>query len=222
MDSKDRLKSSFRRFMFAMADLLMLNLLTLLCSLPIITIGPSLCALFSITLKIARDEPAETLREFFRAFKSNFRNGLILGLIALFAAAVIFADGVYAFSVEGAAKVLFCIVTGIVLAVWMTFVCYVFALQARYDNTVMAQIRNAFMLAFVSPGKTVLMWLILAAPVLLFLLLPQYVVVYIGVLWLLFGVSLPALGISAVLRDIFERFDEAEGESDQGSGVGDQ
>ena len=52
---RDKLKASFGRFMRAMADLLILNVLTLFCSLPIITIGPVLCALFSVTLKIARD-----------------------------------------------------------------------------------------------------------------------------------------------------------------------
>ena len=203
-----------------MADLLILNILTLLCFLPIITIGPSLCALFSLTLKIARDEPVETVRMFFSALKRNFFQGIILGSIAIFAAIVIAADGIYAFSLEGKLRIVFCIVTGIVLAVWMTYVCYVFALQARYENTVIGQIRNAFMLAFVSPLQTILMWLILAAPVLLFLLLPEYVVIYTGVFWLLFGVSLPALGISSVLRKIFERFDKGQ-DQDSGSGIQD-
>ena len=203
---RDKLKASFGRFMRAMADLLLLNILTLLCSLPIITIGPSLCALFSITLKIARDEPVETIRGFFFALKKNFFQGMILGAIAVFAAVVIFADGVYAFSLTGTAKIVFCIVTGIIGAIWLIYVCYVFALQARFENDVRSQIKNAFLLAFVSPGKTVLMWVILAIPVLLFLYLPAYVVAHIGVIYLMFGVSLPAYCISRILRDIFDRF----------------
>ena len=203
---RDKLKSSFIRFMYAMADLLILNLLWLLCSLPVLTVGPATCAMYTVLLKIARDEPAETVKDFFSAFKSNFKPAFLLGLIALFAAAVIYADGIYAFSSEGAVKIIFCIVTGIIAAIWLTFLCYVFALQARFENTLKAHIRNAFLLAFCAPAQTVMMWVILALPVLLILLLPQYVVAYVGFLFILFGISLPVYCNCRILRKIFDRF----------------
>ena len=207
---KDKLKASFGRFMYGMSDLMILNLLTLFCCLPILTIGPVLCALYSITLKLARNEAVDILRDFFSAFKSNFKNGFILGLIAFFVAVVIFADGVYAFSIEGAAKIFFCIITGIVGAVWLTYVCYVFALQARYENSVLGHIKNAYKLAFVAPVQTVLMWVILMIPVLLILLLPRNVAAQIGVFYLMFGVSLPVFCCSKVLNSIFVRFNPEE------------
>ena len=210
MFDRDKFKSAFGRFMRAMADLLILNLISLFCSLPIITIGPVLCALFSVTLKIVRDEEGEAVRKFFSAFKENFRQGLILGLIGLFMAVVIFADGVYAFSVEGTAKTVFCIVTGIVAAIWLTYISYVFALQAHYVNDIRTHIKNAFLLAFVNPGKTILMWIILAIPVLLILFLPQNVVAYIGSLYLMFGMTLPVFCLSVILRNIFDTFDPEE------------
>ena len=114
-----------------LADLLILNFLTLFCSLPVITIGPALCGLYTVSLKVARDEPVETIRMFFAAFKKNFFQGMILGSIAVFAAIVIIVDGMYAFSLEGTAKIVFCIVTGLIAAIWLTYVCYVFALQKR-------------------------------------------------------------------------------------------
>ena len=114
MEQKNKLKSSFARFMVAMADLLILNLLWQLCTLPVLTVGPATCALFSVTLKIAKDEPVQIVREFFSAFRSNFKQAFVLGIIGLFAMAVVYADGVYAFSIEGNLKILFCIVTGIV------------------------------------------------------------------------------------------------------------
>lgn len=203
---RDKLKSSFIRFMYAMSDLLILNLLWLLCSLPIVTIGPATCALFTVLLKIARDEPAHTVKNFFSAFKSNFKPAFLLGILALFAAVVIYADGIYAFSLEGTPKFVFCIVTGIVAAIWLTYLCYVFALQARFENTLKAHIRNAFLLAFCAPAKTVAMWIILSLPVLLIVLLPQYVVAYTGFLFILFGVSLPAYCNSRILSKIFDRF----------------
>lgn len=204
--NRDKLKSSFIGFMYAMADLLILNLLWLLCSLPVLTVGPATCALFTVLLKIARDEPTHTAKDFFAAFKSNFKPALLLGLLALFAAAVIYADGIYAFSLEGTPKFVFCIVTGIVVAIWLTYLCYVFALQARFENTLKAHIRNTFLLAFCAPAKTVAMWIILALPVLLIVLLPPYIVAYAGFLFILFGVSLPAYCNSRILNKIFDRF----------------
>ena len=200
--------------MYAMADLLILNLLWLLCSLPILTVGPATCALYAVTLKIARDEPVETVKGFFSAFKSNFKPAFLLGLLALFAAVVIYADGIYAFSSEGSIKIVFCIVTGIIMAIWLTYLCYVFALQARFENTLKAHIRNAYLLAFCAPLQTVLMWIILAFPFLLIFLLPQYVVAYIGFLFILFGISLPVYCNCRTLRKIFDRFlpDEKEEE----------
>ena len=150
--------------MRAMSDLLILNLLTFFCCVPVITIGPALCALYSITLKIMRDEPAETIRGFLSALKKNFFRGMILGAIAVFGAIVIYADGVYAFSLTGSARILFCVVTGIIGAVWLTYVSYVFALQAWYENSVTAHIKNAYKLAFVSPAQTFLLWVIHAVP----------------------------------------------------------
>ena len=210
MEQKNKLKTSFARFMYAMADLLILNLLWLLCSLPILTVGPATCALFSVTLKIAKDEPVQTLREFFSAFRSNFKQAFVLGIVGLFSAAVVYADAVYAFSVEGKLKILFCIVAGIVAAVLLTYICYVFALQAKFENSIKAHIKNAFLLAFCAPGKTVLMWIILSVPVLLIVFLPQYIVAYIGFLFILFGVSLPVYCNSVILSKIFDRFIPAE------------
>lgn len=210
MDQRDKLKSSFGRFMRAMADLLILNFLTLFCSLPVITIGPALCGLYTVTLKVARDEPVETIRMFFAASKKNFFQGMILGSIAVFSAIVIIVDGIYAFSLEGTAKIVFCIVTGLIAAIWLTYVCYVFALQARYEKPVKDQIKNAFLLAFVSPVKTILMWIILSIPVLLILYLPQSFIAYASSLFIMFGISLPAFCNSTILRGIFDRFDPTE------------
>ena len=139
---------------------------------------------------------------------------MILGAIAVFAAIFIYDDGAYAFSLEGTFKIIFCVITGIIGAVWLTYVCYVFALQARYEAPVRAQIKNAFLLAFVSPLKTVLMWVILAIPVLLALYLPWNFVAYMSSIYLMFGISLPVFCVSAVLRSIFDRFDPKEEEID--------
>jgi hypothetical protein len=98
----------------------------------------------------------------------------------------------------------------VVAAVYLTYICYIFALQAQFENSFIAHIKNTFLLAFVAPGQTVLMWIVLAAPVLVILLLPEYIVAYIGFIFILFGISVPVYLNSKILIKIFSRFIPSE------------
>lgn len=210
---REKLKSSLGSFLTLMCDLMLLNVLWLICSLPLITAGPSTCAMFACMLKIARDELGQpTFKTFFKAFRENFRNAFFYGLFVLAAAALVYTDFIFALAQEGAVKTVFLIVTGIVSAITLTFISYVFALQARYDNTFKGQIKNAFLLAFCAPGKTLLMWLIYALPAAMILLIPFETVAKIGFIFLMVGVSLPVYFNSRILRNIFDRLIKNEKE----------
>ena len=54
-------------------DLLLLNFLFIITSIPIFTIGASLCALYSVNLKMTRKEESYVIKDFFRSFRQNFR-----------------------------------------------------------------------------------------------------------------------------------------------------
>ena len=209
--NRNNLKDSLTSVLSLMCDIMLLNILWLFCSLPIITIGPATCALFSCMLKIARDELGEsTLKTFFRAFKENFKFGFFYGIIALAAAVIIVIDITYALAQEGTVRTVFLVVSGVAGAIWLTFTAYVFPLQARYENTFVNQIRNAFLIAACTPGRTLIMWAIYAIPVTLILVLPLEVVLQIGFLFLMCGMSLPAYFNCRILRKIFEKFVENE------------
>ena len=83
MDRSNKLKDSFLQFFHDLFDLMVVNWLWLLCSLPIVTVGPATCGLYRVTLKLARQEPVQPLRDFFRGFRENFKSGLFLGLWAI-------------------------------------------------------------------------------------------------------------------------------------------
>lgn len=203
-DRNNKLKTGLGQFLRNACDLMILQFLWIACSLPIVTIGPATSALFSVTLKIAREEPVETAREFFEAFKSNFKQAFVLGLIALFGAVVAYSDVIYALSLEGSMRKVFFVLSGVVIGVWLIFTSYTFPLQARYENTLKMHIRNAFIAAFSAPGKTLVMWIVYAFPVVLIIFLTKFVI-YIGWAFLLFGVSLPVFINSKTLRDIFDK-----------------
>ena len=69
------------RFVGRLADIMVLNLLWILFSLPIVTFGISTTALYYCTLKIVKDEDDGNIRMFLRSFKKNWKEGLIIWLI---------------------------------------------------------------------------------------------------------------------------------------------
>ena len=56
-----------------MADLMWLNILTLICCIPVITAGAALTSMHYVALKIVRNEESYITRSFFKSFKTNFR-----------------------------------------------------------------------------------------------------------------------------------------------------
>ena len=60
------------RFLAKLGKLLWLNILWLITSLPLFTLGASTCALYYTTLRLVRDEEGYLTREYFHAFRNGF------------------------------------------------------------------------------------------------------------------------------------------------------
>lgn len=75
--------SKFYEVVSRIADLVVLNLLFVLCSLPIITIGASTTALYGVTKKMAENREGYIFRNYFRLFKENFKQSTIMWIILL-------------------------------------------------------------------------------------------------------------------------------------------
>lgn len=80
--------SKFYEVVSKIADLVILNLIFVLCSLPIITIGASTTALYGVTKKMAGNREGYIFRNFFQLFKENFRQSTVMWIILLVAAMI--------------------------------------------------------------------------------------------------------------------------------------
>lgn len=205
MEKTNPLKESLGNFLRNLWDLMILNWLWTLCCLPVVTIGPATCGLFAVTLKLAREEPVYPVKYFFQAVRENFKSGLLLGLLAMALLAVSCGDLYFAVQQTGILRSVYLVIGILVAAVFLTVIGYAFALQAMFENPLKTQLRNALLMAFVSPGKTVGIWLILLIPVLGALLLPPVALRMLGFLYLVAGVSGPVYGASKLLRTVFDR-----------------
>lgn len=187
--------SPLMQAMSKMADLMILNLLTLVCCLPIITIGASLTAMHYMTLKIVRNEECYIARGFFKSFKENFKQGTLIWLILLVLLIILAVDF---FIINSSDTEFNAILMGLitVIAILVVFTAlYAFPVLARFSNTIKGTLKNALLMSIMQFPKTVIMIVVNMLPVILFLLVyPAMPIV------LLFGLSVPAW-VSAKLNN---------------------
>ncbi|MFR7377912.1 MAG: YesL family protein [Oliverpabstia sp.] len=92
MDRLFNMDNKFFTVMGRVADLMMLNIVFIICCLPIVTIGASLTALHYVTLKMARNEESYIIRSFFKSFKQNFKQATVINLIMLLFGGLLYLD----------------------------------------------------------------------------------------------------------------------------------
>lgn len=186
-----------------LADLLWLNVLTMLCCIPIITVGPSLTAMHYMALKIARNEEGYITRGFFKSFKENFFQGMIIGVLTLFITLLLVGDFVLLRNPElGFGKFLQIMIT--IIAVLFTFtVLYVYPVLAKFANTTWRTIKNAFLMSIMQFPKTLLMIVIWALPLLLLWISGRTVPIVF-----LFGLSGPAWLCAHLYNKFFRKLED--------------
>ena len=84
------MNNTFFRFMSKVADLCILNIICVICCIPVITAGASITAMYYVTLKMVRNEDAYIVRSFFKSFKQNFKQATIINLIMLLIGVVLY------------------------------------------------------------------------------------------------------------------------------------
>ena len=167
MRSLFNLDNPFFSAMSRLADLVILNLLFLVCSIPVITIGASYTAMAYVMLKIREKEEGYTVKPFFKAFKDNFKQATLIWLILLAAAVVLYLDIRMAPAVGGVMAAVLRTMVMIAAVFWAMIFIYVFPLTARFANTTMNMLRNSLLIALANLPKTLLMLVITVGAVVL-------------------------------------------------------
>ena len=182
-----------------MADLLWLNVLTLICCIPIVTIGASFTAMNYMALKMARNEECYITRGFFKSFRENLKQATLIWLLLLLVFLILAGD----FLIIGSSGLEFnMIFRAVLMAVSFLVLCtfmFVFPVLAKFENTVLRTIKNAFLMSIMQFPKTILIIILYAIPPLVFIFFMQAAPIS-----LLFGLSVPAW-LSAKLYNKFFR-----------------
>lgn len=107
----------------------------MLCCLPIITAGASVTALYSVTLKMVKDEESYIVKGFFKAFKENFKQSTIIWIIMAAVGALLYADYRAVGFLSENMQNIFRILIGAVVVIFLIILSYVFSYTARFVNS---------------------------------------------------------------------------------------
>lgn len=187
--------------MTKLADFGLITIFTVVCSIPLLTIGPALTALFYVALKLVKDEEGYIFKSYFKAFKDNFIQSFIAEIVILLVGwfMYLFMEVVYRWSMQESIwflKIVYFLQLG-VCVVLVAGVIYLFPLISRFSNKLIFQIKNSILMAVKHVPQTILM---LVVDSLLIMYTRNY-----PFLWV-FDVGLIAFANSMVLASIFKLY----------------
>lgn len=192
-----------------LADILILNILTVVCCIPVVTIGASFTAMHYMLLKIVRDEETYVVKGFFKSFALNFKQATAIWLIKVL---------VFAFM---AADFLVVLKSGITFPTWVfTGICvvsiilylmgfYAFPLLSRFENSVFRTIKNSALVGILTFPKTILMVVVTLLPIAGLIYVPQIIPIII-----LLGIAGPGYICALLYNKTFNKFEPKVEEED--------
>jgi uncharacterized membrane protein YesL len=192
------------RAMTDLMNLVILNLLTLLCSLPVVTAGAAVTAMHYILMQMAEQKEGHVVRTFFAQFRSNLKSATPPWLILLGISVLLYAD-YRIFGGEGATRYMRIPVFIGAAIVGMLYV-WLFPYLARFENRLGASLKNAFLLAVGYLPRTAAMVAITAVV--------PYFLTQVMSLWplaLFVGISLPGYFCTLFYRGVIEKMVEKAG-----------
>lgn len=197
--------SPFMEALSFVGRLILVNICFLLCCIPVVTIGASFTALYTVTLAQAENRDiTSVLGMFFAAFKRNFVQATVLWLIMLAFGALLFFDfralTVGPFADNKLMSILF-MVGAICYIPTLTFL---FPVQAKFDNTVFNTLKNSLALGFAKFPQMLLMAVLNLLP-LIILYFSQVFFFRTLILWIVIAFAATAQINSYLLRRIFRK-----------------
>lgn len=161
--------SKLMQILSRVADVLILNVLFFVSCLPVVTIGAAATAMYSVCFRWNTDTEGGLLKDYWRGFRSNFKQATIIWLLIL-AAVVICCVDLFAAEKYGGIFAKFTIVFQIVLVVTGIVAGYVFPTLSRYHNTVKQTLKNALLLSLSYLWRTIAITVLNFLPLLALLL----------------------------------------------------
>lgn len=189
----------FAQGMNKLVNIFFISVLWLIWCVPIVTIGASTTAMYYTVNKVLRHNRSYVFKEFWGAFKSNFKQATILWLILLAVGVLMSVDAyiMRAFYAAGSPIGKMYVVFYILMVFEVVYSIYIFANLARFENTNRQILKNAALMAIAHFPWSLLMLVLLALVLLLYILLPVLIIMLPAVYMLL---------CNLILEKIFRKY----------------
>ena len=190
------------RFISTLVDLIFLNILIVIFSIPIITIGAAFTAGHFTALKMRRGE-GTIVKTFWKSFKVNFVQSTILEIVlAVLAVMTLFLVSAAGGDLEQMESLIHLFILFFWVCIFFTAM-WAFPLQARFINPLLVTLRNAYGLSVRHMLRTIYMLIVYLLPIVLVLLNVKFISIVI-----LFGVSGPIYISVLMYNKIFEKLED--------------
>ena len=206
------LESPMMQLLTKAGDMILLNVMFLICCIPVVTAGASIAALHKMMQEIVYDTDSGTFKGFFRAFRDNFKQATILWIIILLVILSLGCDALLIITFfSGSESVKWML---ILLAVLVALVCcvaaYMIPLIVRYENTLRQHLTNAAVLSIIKLPRTIgLVFMNLLPLILLSISLNAFLQTLI--FWVVIGFSFTTYMEVVILKPVFA---ELEGDKE--------
>lgn len=208
MNGLFNLDSPIMRFLSKVCDLMILNVMCIICCLPIVTAGASITALYTITMKMVRGEESYIFKGFLKALKENFKQSTIIWLIMAVLGIFVFVDYQAASLLPENMSNIFRVLIGALIIFYLMILSYIFPYTARFENNIKNIFKNSLLIAILNLPWTIL---VIALPIALGFLtfLTTTTLVYGSMLWMLLGFAVVAYIESMIFRRVFAKYEPA-------------
>lgn len=192
-------------FLNRLGYLITLNVLTIVCCIPVFTAGAAITALYSVTLRLTRKEDEKVGAGYLRAFRDNFRQATVIWLIGGGILVFMLFDIYLLRAMTGAFGQIYRMILFILVLLFALVLLHAFAVLARFDNSIKNTVKNALLFCAGHIGPALLMLGITLIPVILLTVSYRFLSIDI-----LLGISGPAYLASIYFTLLFKKYEGKE------------
>lgn len=136
------INGKFYKFLNTLWKLVKLNIIWLIFSLPIVTIGAATIAALKVTNDMVNDEEGYIWRDFIDSFKKNIKVGILIGIITLFLSYSVYLNIELFNKVEGN-PMMFLMLGLFIGLIAILHLIFAFPILARYESTLRQALSNS-------------------------------------------------------------------------------
>ena len=198
-------------FLSRVADLVILNILWLVCCIPVVTIGASTTAMYHVIRHWQKDSVSSIMRDFFQSFKEDFKQATPVYLILLIPTVAVVMNAMLIFNPDNSAAVpSYLLVIWFISALILLFISsFVYPVMAFFADSIFKTLRNAMVLALANLPRTILISILNLLPVILLFVNLSFFL-QSSIFWLLIGGALVAYLNMSILKPVFKKLVPSE------------